>query len=77
MSNKTLLLNKQEAISELGGISLSALSKLLKNGELQSIKIGRCRRILRTDLEDFIDQKSKKASKEGFIPGPGPRPKRS
>ena len=49
-----LLLNPEEA-AEILGMSRSSIYKLIAAGEIQSVKIGRSRRILTSALENFIE----------------------
>ena len=39
-------------------VSRPTVTKYIKNGELPSVLIGRCRRIRRTDLEAFIERRT-------------------
>ena len=39
-------------------VSHPTVTKYIKNGELPSMLIGRCRRIRRTDLEAFIERRT-------------------
>jgi excisionase family DNA binding protein len=50
----TPLLVTAERASELTQLGRSTIYQLLKSGELQSVKIGRSRRIPRKALEDFV-----------------------
>ena len=49
-----LLLNPEEA-AEILGMSRSSIYKLIAAGEIQSVKIGRSRRILTSALEKFVE----------------------
>jgi excisionase family DNA binding protein len=49
-----LLLNPEEA-AEILGMSRSSIYKLITAGEIQSVKIGRSRRILTSALEKFVE----------------------
>ena len=50
-----LLLTVEEAARELS-LGRSLLYELLLRGELRSVKVGRCRRIPRADLEAFVEE---------------------
>jgi excisionase family DNA binding protein len=52
-SDGQLLLSPLDAASLLG-IGRTTLYKLLAEGTLPSVQIGRCRRIRRTDLDAFV-----------------------
>ncbi len=54
--NEPLLLTVSAAAKRLS-IARSSLYELLLTGEVASIKIGRSRRVLASDLSDFIDRK--------------------
>jgi excisionase family DNA binding protein len=47
------LLSVEEAARRLS-IGRSLLYEMVARGEVPSVKVGRCRRILRTDLERFV-----------------------
>lgn len=52
-STGKLLLTVEEAAQELS-IGRSLLYEHLLRGDVPSVKLGRCRRIRRSDLEDFV-----------------------
>lgn len=51
------LLGTEDSRAYLGGISRSALFGLLRSGDLQSIRHGKRRLILRTSLDAWINQR--------------------
>ena len=51
--NDRLLLTPESAATELS-ISRTVLYELLSKGHIESIRVGRSRRILRSSLESFI-----------------------
>lgn len=53
MSSKVLLTVPEAA--ELLGLGKSKVWELVQSGELTSVLIGRCRRIPRTSLDEFVD----------------------
>lgn len=52
-----LLLTPQEA-AELLGIGRSKVYELMASGVLRSVKVGRCRRIPRKAIDDFVESLS-------------------
>ncbi|MGN6243728.1 MAG: excisionase family DNA-binding protein [Motilibacteraceae bacterium] len=50
------LLYKPEEAAEALGIGRSRLFQLLASGELESVSIGRSRRITRAALEGYVDR---------------------
>ena len=58
MENSLLLLTVKEAAERLS-LSRSTVYELVLGGEIQSIKVGRSRRVLAGALTDFIAQKVK------------------
>jgi hypothetical protein len=55
--NKTRrVVPKTEARERLGGISLTTLNQLVKNGELISVKIGRRSMVLVSSLDVYLDK---------------------
>lgn len=56
MSMQTpLLLVPEQAAQELG-IGRTAIFALIKAGAIESVKIGRCRRIPRAALEEYVER---------------------
>ena len=45
-------------VAELLHVSRPTVEKHIKTGELPSVTIGRCRRVRRMDLEDFLDRRT-------------------
>ena len=52
-----LLLTPHEA-AELLGIGRSKVYELMASGVLRSVKVGRCRRISRKEIDDFVESLS-------------------
>ncbi len=52
-----LLLTAEEA-AELLGIGRSKVYELMASGVLRSVKVGRCRRIPRKAIDDFVESLS-------------------
>ena len=50
----TLLLRIPEAAAQLG-ISRAKLYELIADGSLPSVRLGGCRRIRASDLDDFVE----------------------
>jgi excisionase family DNA binding protein len=50
----TLLLKIPEAAAQLG-ISRAKLYELIADGSIRSVRLGGCRRIRASDLNDFVD----------------------
>ena len=62
-------------VAELLHVSRPTVEKHIKTGELPSITIGRCRRIRRMDLEDFLDRRTAygwQRHRPGLTPHDGP-----
>ena len=55
-----VLLSPEEVADALG-VSRSKVYELLASGRLHSIKIGRCRRIVRSVLLQFVDELQQRA----------------
>jgi excisionase family DNA binding protein len=53
---------KPTALANYLGISISMIYKLIKNGQLRSIKIGRCVRVRQKDLETFLEENTNNQS---------------
>lgn len=60
-----LTLSLQEAGSLLGGISESTVKRLVANGELPYIQVGKRRRIARHDLEQYVVTHRRAAGDKG------------
>ncbi len=52
---KPLLCTVEEAAAELS-VGITTLKKLIRHGELHSIKIGRARRVLRSSLDEYTQR---------------------
>ena len=63
-----LLLNPEEA-AEILGMSRSTIYKLITAGEIQSVKIGRSRRIPRQEIERFVDSLFNRLTTEDAVIG--------
>jgi excisionase family DNA binding protein len=57
LQSEPLLLSPEEAASALG-VSRSRIFDLIREGELQSVKLGRTRRVPRAALNDLVDRLS-------------------
>ena len=55
MENSVLLLTPQEAARRLS-LARSTVYQLVLTGELESIKIGRSRRVLASSLADYVER---------------------
>ncbi len=51
-----LAVDYQEAGRLLGGISVSSVYRMVRDGKLQAIRVGTAKRIPRTELERFVDE---------------------
>ena len=64
-SSPKLLLTVEQAAEELS-IGRSLMYELVLRRELPSVKIGRCRRISRRDLETFVETLGEEPSEPKF-----------
>ena len=55
LSTTTRLLNAQEVAQKLG-ISKSSVQRLIKTGQITSLKIGSCRRVSEQTLINYVTQ---------------------
>ena len=53
--DKQVSLLKAEQVAEILNVSLSMAYKLMNRGEIQTISIGRSKRVKQTDLNDYIE----------------------
>ena len=59
-TNEYLLTLRQ--VGQLLGLGHTKVSELISDGSLQSIKIGRARRVRRSDLDRFLEGRSRAAA---------------
>ena len=59
-TNEYLLTLRQ--VGQLLGLGHTKVAKLISDGSLQSLKIGRSRRVRRSDLDRFLEGRSRASS---------------
>jgi len=53
--DKQVSLLRAEQVAEILNVSLSMAYKLMKRGEIQTVSIGRSKRVKQTDLNEYIE----------------------